>query len=39
VQLADLQGLMSGIPSIYATDPRPGQLERMIGKARILAGN
>ena len=39
VQLADLQGLISGIPSIYATDPRPGQLERMIGKARILAGN
>ena len=39
VQLADLQGLISGIPSIYATDPRPGQLEWMIGKARILAGN
>ena len=39
VQLADLQGLISGIPSIYATDPRPAQLEWMIGKARILAGN
>jgi len=39
VQLADLQGLMSGIPSIYATDERPAQLEWMIGKARILAGN
>ena len=39
VQLADLQGLISGIPSIYGTDPRPSQLEWMIGKARILAGN
>jgi len=39
VQLADLQGLISGIPSIYATDPRPAQLEWMINKARILAGN
>ncbi|MDE2641534.1 MAG: von Willebrand factor type A domain-containing protein [Verrucomicrobiota bacterium] len=39
VQLADLQGLISGIPSIYGTDPRPGQLERMISKARILTGN
>jgi len=39
VQLADLQGLISGIPSIYATDPRPTQLEWMINKARILAGN
>ena len=39
VQLADLQGLISGIPSIYATDPRPAQLEEMIRKARILAGN
>ena len=39
VQLADLQGLISGIPSIYATDPRPTQLEWMINKARILARN
>ncbi|MDP6794483.1 MAG: von Willebrand factor type A domain-containing protein [Verrucomicrobiota bacterium] len=39
VQLADLQGLISGIPSIYGTDPRPTQLEWMINKARILAGN
>jgi Mg-chelatase subunit ChlD len=39
VELGDLQGLISGIPSIYATDPRPAQLEWMIGKARILAGN
>jgi hypothetical protein len=39
VQLADLQGLISGIPSIYGTDPRPGQLEWMISKARILTGN
>jgi Mg-chelatase subunit ChlD len=39
VQLVDLQGLISGIPSIYGTDPRPNQLEWMIGKARILAGN
>jgi Mg-chelatase subunit ChlD len=39
VQLADLQGLISGIPSIYGTDPRPTQLEWMIGKASILAGN
>ena len=39
VQLANLQGLMSGIPSIYATDSRPAQLQWMIGKARILAGN
>ena len=39
VQLGDLQGLISGIPSIYATDPRPTQLEWMINKARILAGN
>ena len=39
VQLGDLQGLISGIPSIYGTDPRPTQLEWMINKARILAGN
>ena len=39
VQLVDLQGLISGIPSIYGTDPRPTQLEWMIGKASILAGN
>ncbi len=39
VQLADLQGLLSGIPSIYATDPRPAQLEIMIRKSHILAGN
>ena len=39
VQLSDLQGLISGIPSIYGTDPRPGQLEWMISKARILTGN
>ena len=39
VQLADLQGLISGIPSIYGTDPRPRQLEWMIGKARLLTGN
>jgi hypothetical protein len=31
--------LISGIPSIYGTDPRPTQLEWMIGKASILAGN
>jgi hypothetical protein len=34
-----LQGLISGIPSIYGTDPRPRQLEWMIGKARLLTGN
>ena len=39
VQLADLQGLISGIPSIYGTDSRPRQLEWMIGKARLLTGN
>ena len=39
VQLADLQGLISGIPSIYGTDPRPRQLEWMIGQARLLTGN
>lgn len=39
VLLGDLQGLISGIPSIYGTDPRPTQLEWMINKARILAGN
>ena len=39
VQLGNLQGLISGISSIYATDPRPAQLEWMINKARILAGN
>lgn len=39
VQLADLQGLMFGIPSIYGTAPRPRQLEWMIGKARLLTGN
>ncbi|MDE2656697.1 MAG: von Willebrand factor type A domain-containing protein, partial [Verrucomicrobiota bacterium] len=39
VQLVDLQGLISGIPSIYGTDPRPTELEWMIGKASILAGN
>jgi len=39
VQLVDLQGLISGIPSIYGTDPRPRQLEWMIGKARLLTGN
>ena len=39
VQLLDLQGLISGIPSIYGTDPRPTQLEWMIGKASILVGN
>ena len=39
VHLVDLQGLISGIPSIYGTDPRPTELEWMIGKASILAGN
>ena len=39
VQLADLQGLMAGLASVYGTDPRPAQLEEMIRKARILDGN
>lgn len=39
VLLGDLQQLISGIPSIYSTDSRPTQLEWMINKARILAGN
>ena len=39
VQLSDLQGLMAGLASVYGTDPRPAQLEEMIRKARILAGN
>jgi len=39
VQLGELQVLISDIPSIYGTDSRPTQLEWMINKARILAGN
>ena len=39
VQLADLQGLMAGLASVYGADPRPAQLEDMIRKARILDGN
>ena len=39
VQLADLQGLMAGLASVYGTDPRPAELEEMIRKARIFEGN